>query len=729
MIKKQKNMNVGAAILLVIFSLLFFVLLFRFFSMQVTGKVGGVDLKAKAQQKYMKVEPLEAKRGTIYDRTGKVVAEDTSSFTMVAILDKEMTIIPKKPQHVIDTEKTAKELSKYIDLSESEIYRILTKKKKQVEFGKAGRGLTYEQKNDIEALKLPGIIFLRETKRFYPNGYFASHLVGYADQNKNKISGQLGIEKSMNKVLTGSNGRMDFESDLWGYLLPNSKEKVTPAKNGNDVYLTIDKKIQTFLEESLSKVVNKYNPKKVIAIVANPKTGEILAMGQRPTFDPMTRDGIEESWHNLAIEESFEPGSTMKVFTLAAAIEEKVFNPNGWYKSGTYAVGPNIVPDHNYGLGWGSITYLEGVQRSSNVAFAKIAKEQLGFTRFRQYLTKFGFDQPTGIDLPNEASGKILFRYPIEKVTTAFGQGTAITPIQQIQAATAIANDGKMMRPHVVEKIVDSNTNKTIKKVNPEVVGQPISADTAKQVRDILETVITSEKGTGYERYNITGYDVAGKTGTAQIPGPNGRYLEGHKNYVFSFLGMAPKDDPELIMYVSVQQPEIDESTNGAEPVSLIFKSVMKNSLQYMNIKPAKQKKKDIITIPDLTNMSIEEATNMLETKGIEVEVLGMGDKIISQVPAKDSTLLEGEKVVIKATGKMTIPNMIGWSLRDVLKVTEIANLKVNSTGNGYVTKQNIKEGTEIKAGDYLVIEMQTPKEQLESKKKKKDDNKEVVPN
>ncbi|MFB6466539.1 penicillin-binding transpeptidase domain-containing protein [Cytobacillus sp. Hz8] len=718
MIKKQKNMNIGAAILLVIFCLLFFVLIFRFVGIQVTGKIDGVNLSVKAYQKYMKVESLDAKRGNIFDRTGKIVAEDTSTFTVVAILDKKMTIIPKEPQHVTDPEKTARELSKYIDLKESEIYRILTKKKKQVEFGKAGRGLTYEQKNQIEALKLPGIIFNRETKRFYPNGYFASHLVGYADQKNNKMVGQLGIEKSMDHELTGTNGKIDYESDLWGYLLPNSKEKVKPAKNGNDVYLTIDKKIQTFLEESLTKVQKTYNPKKIIAIVANPKTGEILAMGQRPTFDPMTRDGIENSWHNLAIEESYEPGSTMKMFTLSAAVQENVFNPNAWYKSGTYAVGPNIVPDHNGGVGWGTITYLEGVQRSSNVAFAKIAKEQLGFTKFRQYLTKFGFDKPTGIDLPNETSGKILFQYPIEKATTAFGQGTAITPIQQIQAATAVANDGKMMKPHVVDKVVDPNTNKVIKQVEPEVAGQPISAATAKEVRDILETVITSKKGTGYEIYNIPGYDVAGKTGTAQIPDPNGGYLEGYKNYVFSFLGMAPKDDPELIMYVAVQQPEIDASVSGSEPVSMIFKSVMKNSLQYMNIKPTKQKKKEIITVPDLTTMSVDEAKQALEQKGVELEVLGTGDQVHAQLPEKGTTILEGEKVVVKTTGKMAIPNLVGWSLRDVLKVTEIADLKLNSTGEGYVTKQNMKAGTEIKKGDYLVVNLQTAQEQIEGKKK-----------
>ncbi len=228
-------------------------------------------------------------------------------------------------------------------------------------------------------------------------------------------------------------------------------------------------------------------------------------------------------------------------------------------------------------------------------------------------MTKFGFDKPTGIDLPYETSGKILFQYPIEKATTAFGQGTAITPIQQIQAATAIANNGKMMKPHVVDKIVDPDTGKIITKKAPEVAGTPISAETAKQVRDILETVITSENGTG-KLYAIDGYNVAGKTGTAQIPGPNGGYLTGPSNYVFSFLGMAPKDDPKLIVYVAVQQPEIDDYTKGAIPVSEIFKPVMKNSLQYLNIQPSTQPVVNADAAPELSGLDCKRC--LTENKG-----------------------------------------------------------------------------------------------------------------
>lgn len=713
-------MNVGAVTLFVIFGLLFFILLYRFYSIEITGEVGGQPLAAKALQKHSRVGALESARGTIFDRNGDVIAEDTASYSLIAILDKKMTTDPKKPQHVVHPQVAAKELAQYINLSETKIYGILTKKRKfQVEFGKAGRDISFETKKKIEALKLPGITFIRDSKRFYPNGIFASHLIGYADRLEQsdgsyKEIGKMGVEKMLNSYLTGKNGEINYESDLWGYLLPDGKSKVTAAKNGDDVYLTLDKKIQTFLEDAINKVDAEYKPKKIIAIVADPKTGNILAMGQRPTFQPSTKEGIEKSWHNEAVETSFEPGSTMKVFTLSAAVQENVFNPNELYKSGTYKVTPKskAIRDWNGGVGWGSIPFIEGVQRSSNVAFARLANEKLGFDRFHQYLLRFGFDRPTGIELPDEATGKILFQYPIEKATTAFGQGTAITPIQQIQAVTAVANGGKMMKPNIVDKIVNHDTGKVVKQSVPEVVSEPISSETAKKVRDILETVVTSPKGTG-SRYKIEGYDVAGKTGTAQIPDPKGGYLTGQKNYIFSFLGMAPKDDPKLVVYVAVQQPEVESYTDGSIPVSEIFKPVMKNSLQYLNIQPAIQEKAAANILPKLSGESVQIAEKELSDNGFDSVVLGSGSAVVDQLPKAGTTILEGEKVLIKTSGEIKMPDLSGWSLRDVMKFAKLADLKLNTSGSGYVEKQNMKRGAPLKKGDSLIVNLTIPEQQV----------------
>lgn len=705
-------MNVGAALLFVLFCLLFFVLIFRYLSIQITGEAAGQPLAAKAQSMYNSSKVLEAKRGTIYDRNGEIIAEDTSSYTLVAILSEDM-----KPNYVEDKEKTARELSKFISLEESEILRILSKEGPfQVEFGRAGKDISLQTKQEIEELKLPGITFVRDSKRFYPNGIFASHLIGFVDSKEGETTtvGQLGLEKSLDDLLRGENGSIEFEKDLWGYLLPQSDSKIVPPVDGKDVYLTLDKKIQTFLEEALNQADEQYKPKKMVAIVADPKTGDILAMGQRPTFHPKTKEGIDKTWLNEAVEVSSEPGSTMKIFTIAAALEEDVLNLGETFQSGSFKPTKNsdTIRDHNK-VGWGEITYLEGIQRSSNVAIAKMVQDKLGYEGYREYLSRFGFENPTGIEIPNETGGKIVYQYPIDKITTGYGQGTAITPLQQIQAATAVAGNGEMLKPQIIDQVVDPKTGKIVKETKREVVGRPISEETAKQTREVLETVVTSPKGTGFEKYNIDGYDVAGKTGTANIT-ENGRYLKGKNDYLFSFLGMAPTDDPELIVYVAVQQPQIEHSSEGSQPVSMIFKQVMKNSLQYLSIKPEDTEVAKAITVPNVTGLSLEKATDELSKLGVEPIVLGEGKEIIKQLPANGDALLEGEKVIIQTDGESTLPDLTGWSIRDVMKVANLAGLELSISGSGYVTEQNLQPGMILKRGDYLVVHFQVPGEEEE---------------
>ncbi|KIQ95795.1 Penicillin-binding protein 2x [Anoxybacillus thermarum] len=610
--RKHKHTHRGAAICFAFFSLLFFILFGRFVYLQATGKADGRVLAIEAQERYLKKQVLEAKRGTIFDRYGEVIAEDIPSYTVVAILD------PNMPQHVTDPEETARKLAPLLKMDVADVERILKKKAHQVEFGPNGRGISHTLKQKIEALQLPGITFVRDSKRFYPNGTFASYVVGYAqkDEATGEIIGKMGIEKQFNEQLKEKDGKVYYKGDQQGFKLPYSDEDIVPPQNGKDIYLTIDKKIQTFLEDAMNAVEKQYAPKKMIAIVADAKTGAILAMSTRPSFNPNKRN--IENYLNDAIAYPYEPGSTMKIFTLAAAVNEGVFQANETYQSGSYQVGNHRIRDHNK-VGWGKITFLEGVQRSSNVAFAKIVREKLGEDRFLQYLHRFHFNEPTGIELPGEKVGNILYRYPIEKVTTGFGQGTSVTPIQQIQAATAIANGGKMMKPYVVDRIVDPDSGKTVAKHEPTVVDTPISKETAEKVLDILETVVTSEKGTG-RPYQIEGYRVAGKTGTAQIPDPKGGYLIGHQNYMFSFLGMAPRENPRLIMYVAVQQPNISYTETGAAPVSMIFNPVMKNSLQYLNIQPTVEKKREkkdkSIPLPSYVGQSVEQASQSLKKKG-----------------------------------------------------------------------------------------------------------------
>ncbi|MGJ7034042.1 penicillin-binding protein [Anoxybacillus eryuanensis] len=705
--RKHKHTHRGAAISFVFFSLLFFLLFGRFVYLQATGVADGQVLAVEAQKRYLKKQTLEAKRGTIFDRDGEIIAEDIPSYTVAAILDPDM------PQHVTDPEETARKLAPLLNMNVADVERILKKKANQVEFGPNGRGISQTLKQKIEELKLPGITFVRDSKRFYPNGTFASYVVGYAqkDEATNQVEGKMGIEKQFNEQLKEKDGEIKYESDPKGFKLPYADEQIVPPQNGKNVYLTIDKHIQTFLEDAMNAVEKQYAPKKIIAIVADPKTGAILAMSTRPSFDPNKRN--IENYFNDAISYPYEPGSTMKIFTLAAAVNEGVFQPNETYQSGSYQVGPHRIRDHNK-VGWGQITFLEGVQRSSNVAFAKIVREKLGEDRFLQYLHRFHFNEPTGIELPGEKTGNILYRYPIEKVTTGFGQGTSVTPIQQIQAATAIANGGKMMKPYVVDRIVDPESGKTVMKHEPTVVDTPISKQTAEKVLDILETVVTSEKGTG-RPYQIEGYRVAGKTGTAQIPDPKGGYLTGHQNYIFSFLGMAPRENPRLIMYVAVQQPNISYTETGAAPVSMIFNSVMKSSLQYLNIQPTVEKKRvkkeKSISLPSYVGQSVEQATQSLKNQGLHVTIIGKGTKVRAQFPKAGEHIVAPDRVLLQTDGNAMMPDVTGWSLRDVMKLAELLQLKPSFIGSGYVFRQNITPGAVVKPDDYLIVELAKPSE------------------
>ncbi|SDP27999.1 penicillin-binding protein 2B [Litchfieldia salsa] len=719
------------------FTVLFFILISRFMYIQLNGEVDGQVLAAIAEEKYSEKRIIEARRGSIFDRNGLSIAQDTSAYTVVAILDESLTVQEDKPRHVIDPLDSAKKLAPLLNMEVAEVEEILTKDKKQVEFGSNGRDISHSLKQKIEDLELPGIAFIRDYKRYYPSGTFASNVVGYAqkvydeeDPTKVELIGQLGLEKSLDSYLKEKDGFMTYKSDKKGFRLPDAKEQITAPENGNDIYLTIDQKIQTFLEDAMNNVIEEYEPEKIIGIVADPKTGEILAMGTRPSFDPNIRN--ISNYLNDAISYRFEPGSTMKIFTLAAAIEEGVYNGDDRFHSGSYPIkGGKPIQDHNK-VGWGTISFLEGVQRSSNVGFAILANEKLGTDRLEQYLGRFGLTEPTGIELEGEVNSTINFKWERDKISTAFGQGSAITPIQQIQAATAIANNGKMMQPYVIDQIVDHDTNEVIEDHEPVIKGNPISEKTAQSVLEILRTVVSpTENGTG-KLYNIEGYEVAGKTGTAQIPDPEGGYLTGHGNNIFSFLGMAPKDNPRLIVYIAVQQPKLKGfEVSGAEPVSKIFNPVMKNSLQYLNIEPEEQKETEQAKVDKLgfelsgfEDESVNKVTDRLVEKSIVPVVLGNGTQVIQQLPNEGVFALPGDKVFLKTSGDVSMPDMTGWSFRDLNRYSNLSKVILEVEGNGYVTTQSIKPGTILKEKDLLKVKLSPPYNNTTEEEEKVEDSK-----
>jgi penicillin-binding protein 2B len=723
--RKNKATYFRAGLLIIFFSVIFLIITGRFLYIQVTGEVDGVSLEAWAEERRTSSYTLQSERGKIHDRNGMILAYDRPSYRLYAITEESYSENAEEPLHVEDPRETAEQLAPLLDAEISDIQEPLEKGIEddlfQVEFGSLGRELSKDEKDKIEAAEIPGIRLTEEPIRYYPNGMFASHIIGFArgeevenedGEVQSEITGITGIENELNELLRGEDGFISYQRDKYNRKLLDPNEVVKEPDDGADVYLTLDQKVQTLLEDVLSQVDEEYNPERINAIVMDPKTGEIVAMSSRPSYNPNNPDDVE-NWYNDAISSPFEPGSTVKMFTWAAAIEEGVYNGDEQFESGSYRVNEKIRPinDHNRGEGWGSITYDEGFERSSNVAASKLVWEKIGTDTFLDYLHAFDFDELTGIDLPGEVPGQILYNWPLEKITTSFGQGTTTTPIQQLKAASAIANEGKMMRPYVMDKIIDPTSGDLVEENEPQVAGEPISADTAEQVLELLELVVSGENGTA-AHFQLDDYSVGGKTGTAEIPNPEGGgYLSGRENYIFSFLGMAPIEDPELIMYVSVQQPELEYDEMGSTPVAFIFRNVMENSLRYLNIDPDQENENnqvDTYELPQLTGVKTNSVLNQFEDTNVRYTVVGEGEEIVASNREQGEQVLPSDRVIL-VTDEPAMPDITGWSLRDVVEFADLLALRLEPIGNGYVIHQHVEEGTPLKEDDYLGVEFAPP--------------------
>lgn len=723
---KKKQTNIMIFFFMLLFLLLFLLISVRYIYIQVTGQANDVLLTEWANELRETSLPLPAERGKIYDNNGMMLAYNRPMYRVYAILDPEYSANLEQPMHVTDSKKVAATLSSFIDLDEKEILKKINKGQEeelfQVEFGKEGRNISQEEMEEIAELQIPGVNFSEDSMRYYPNGIFASQILGFArETEEDDIAGIAGIEKEKNDLLTGTDGFVRYKRDKFDKKLLNADEVVQEPKNGDDIILTIDQKIQTLLEDVLSQVDEQYEPKRITAVVMNPKTGEILAMSNRPSYNPNSPDDVE-NWYNDVISTPVEPGSTSKIFTWAAAIDSGVYDGKEVFSSGKYSINPKVetINDHNNGEGWGKIDYDEGFRRSSNVAASKLMWEKMEADVFLDYLEKFDFDKKTEIDLPNEVAGKILFDWPSEKLRASFGQGSTMTPIQQMKAATAIVNGGDMVQPFVIQKNIDSSTGETMEEREPKVVGTPISESTANKMLDLLDSAVNGKNGTG-KPYQLDNYTVIGKTGTAQIPNPDGPgYLGGKNNNIYSFLGMAPKENPELLMHVSVTQPKISSKDSSTDPTSFIFKNVMENGLRYLNIEPDKEEIIDPIEsyeFPNIEGKSIKDVKKLLEKENVNVEFIGDGKKVISASVKEGTKVFPSQKVIV-LTDKPTIPNMKGWSEREVLTFANLADIDIEVKGNGYVKKQSIEKGTKLKDKMKLTIELDQNNEKKEKKKK-----------
>lgn len=695
-----------------LFRIFFFclIILFVVYSyISISPKVLGINIQEFANTRNTYKTTLTAKRGTIYDKDGNTLALNVYSYTVIAYLDSSRTTDPKKPQHVVDIEGTAKALSPILNMTEQKLISLLSLENLyQVELGPGGRGITELKKEEIQKLNLPGIDFVESSKRFYPNGDFASYVIGYAKTNEheidgkivNIIDGELGIESKYDEALKGTDGYLEYQQDANGYQIPETNEKRQDALNGNDIYLTINSGIQRFLEEAMDEAEQKYKYEWLQIHVMDAKTGDIVASASSPSFDPNIREIV--NYENNLTSIPYEPGSVMKTFTYMCALEKGTYQGDKLFKSGSVKVEDTYVYDW-YRQGWGSITYDMGYTKSSNTGITSMLLLDQFITGddLKECLRNYGFGKKTDIELPFEVDGKLDFYYPIEIAAAGYGQGIFITPVQILQGYSIVANNGKMLKPHIISKIVDSNTGDILYERKIEEV-EVASTETTNKLKDLMYTVVNTPEGSGtsYSTLNL-GIDLIGKTGTGQIY-EHGGYLSNQ--YIRSFAGMFPKEDPKYIIYASVKKVVPDGSTVLSNSV----KKIVQNISKYFNLYDMNETTRlASYNVGNYVSRSVNGVTKMLNEISMKPIVIGDGDYIISQYPSTNNTIVTGEKVfLLTNSNNYQMPDMIGWSRADVLNYFNMINVKCNIAGEGYVTSQSIKTGTTINTDSEISIEL-----------------------
>lgn len=544
---------------------LFLLFTFRLSHIIVTGTVAGTSLNEKTKDLYEVHENLEAKRGSIFDRSGNVLVEDAVSFSLFAILDENYTDLDGKKRYVQekDWEAIAEIFEKYVKIDKETTLKQLQpsvneqgEKITNVEFGTNGRNLNFETKNQIEKeledKQITGIYFKEEKKRNYLTGNFASYFIGFTQQDdKGNQQGVMGIEEAYNDALSGENGSRSYEiNSSLGDVKPGSVKETKPV-NGEDIYTTLDSNLQFYLEELMDTVAKDYSPEYATATLMEAKTGNILATSQRPSFELDTKNGVNDpnfNWRNILVEDVFEPGSTMKSMLIASAIEEHKFDENERFRSGSIQIDDAKINDWNSGQGAGDMTFRQGLAWSSNVGMVQLQQRMPEL--WQDYLVKFGFGQSTNFGLSGEASGEIQNRTTVDQAMTAYGQGISVTNLQMLQAYSAIANGGNMLKPNIISKTVSADGKETI--TEPEVTGTPISSETANKVLEYMKDVTTDpEFGKGHE-YAIDGLNVSAKTGTAEFF-ENGSYQK--QEYLHSVVTITPTEDPKYIFYMTLKKP------------------------------------------------------------------------------------------------------------------------------------------------------------------------------
>ena len=626
-----KKIDKRIKIVLIIVVILFISIIFRVFKIQVFDYK---KLKSLADDLWSRDLEVAADRGKILDRNGEVLADNVTTTSLVLV-----------PNQIKNKKKTSESLAKILGVTKKEMDKHIYKKTSIERVHPEGRRLSFEIADKINSLEMDGVYLVKESKRSYPYGNLLSNSLGYVGIDNQGLSG---LELQYDKVLTGTSGAIKYFSDAKGNQLNLSDVYVEPV-NGMNIQLTIDLRIQQSVERELDNIVDMFAPDMALAMVMNPKTGEILAMGSRPDYDPNNYQNYsQESLNrNLPIFASYEPGSTFKIITTSAAVEEKVVDleKDHFHDSGSVNVDGSVLKCWKAG-GHGDQTFLQVLQNSCNPGFVKLG-QLLGKEKLFSYIDKFGFGEKTGIDLTGEGQGII---FPLERVgnvelaTTAFGQGVSVTPIQQVTAISSVINGGYIYKPYILKSINENITNDIIEENYKHLVRRTISSSTSKTMRLALESVVA--KGGGKAAY-IDGYRIGGKTGTAQ-KAVDGHYLVN--NYIMSFVGIVPSNDPEAVLYLAIDNPK-DTALLSSYTTTPIARRILLDIIDILKIekqqggldKDLEWYDKITYEVPNVVGMKIDDAKKLLVN--FEIEYSGTGEYIVSQSPEAKTKLEDKSKV------------------------------------------------------------------------------------
>ena len=722
--------------------LVFFIFLINFAVIIGTDSKFGKNLSELSHQVHQKTEIVPAKRGTIYDRNGAVIAEDATTYNVYAIIDKTYKSAKGEVLYVEESQynQVADVFNRYLGMEKDYVVQQLSQKKlNQVSFGAAGNDISYSNmdaiRSELEAANIKGVDFTTSPNRSYKNGTFASQFIGQAqlieDKEGNKtLQGTTGIEKSLDRILGGQDGVVTYEKDRNGNIVPGSDKVAVKTEDGKDVYTTLSAELQTYLETRMDVFQEKVKGKYVSATLVSAKTGEILATTQRPTYNADTKEGLDiknlRTWNTILYQDQYEPGSTMKVMLLASAIDHGTFPAyNEVYYSNELQVKDATIRDWDVNMGLAEGRYMniaQGFAYSSNIGMTKL-EQKMGNNVWMNYLKLFKFGLPTRFGMGDEGFGGLPGDNYVTQAMSSFGQGISVTQTQMLRAFSAIANDGEMLEPKFISAIYDGK-HETARKSQREIVGNPVPASVAQQTRNYMITVGTDPQfGTLYSSegpiIQVAGQNVAVKSGTAQIATANG-YLDGENNNINSIVVMTPAEDPDFIMYVTVQQPEVSFSPKSwQELVNPVLEDAvaLKDELNLVTETKALDgvTKEDTYKMPSAESLSKELNLKQTISPGgfadelrrnlIQPVVLGTGKNIKKMSVSAGTKLKANEQVLLLTDDLDSVPDMYGWTKENVDKFAEWTGIEITYKGEGSrVSKQNVKVETALKKTKKITI-------------------------